>query len=129
MAGCNNSGQHVLNAREQRFVDHFMGNATQAAIAAGYSPKGARRAGSRLMKKEHVVAAIEGQRAKASEVAQVTRANVVAQLWQLATLPAQETRGSINGQVRALREISEILGLKIPWTHMMRQFAGRTERS
>jgi hypothetical protein len=51
-----------LSERERRFVEAFMGkaagNATKAAIAAGYSVKSARRSGTRLSTKRHIREAI-----------------------------------------------------------------------
>jgi len=39
----------ALNAQQRAFVAAYDGNATQAAIAAGYSPKTARQQGNRLL--------------------------------------------------------------------------------
>jgi phage terminase small subunit len=51
-----------ISERERRFVEHFMGaavgNATKAARLAGYSPKTARKQGSRLLTKGHIRAAL-----------------------------------------------------------------------
>ncbi len=52
-----------LSERERRFVEAYMsvaaGNATKAAIVAGYSPNTARKQGSRLLTKGHIRAAVE----------------------------------------------------------------------
>lgn len=52
-----------LNERERRFVEAYMGacagNATTAAIQAGYSKKTARKQGSRLLTKADIRAAID----------------------------------------------------------------------
>ena len=52
-----------VSERERRFIEHYMGdaagNATQAARLAGYSPKTARKQGSRLLTKGHIRAALE----------------------------------------------------------------------
>lgn len=57
-----------LTERERAFVRHFMGafggNATQAAIAAGYSRRTARQAGSRLLTNVDVQKAIHAKREK-----------------------------------------------------------------
>ena len=47
-----------LTARQKKFISAFSGNATQAAIAAGYSAATAPQAGSRLLKNVQVAAAI-----------------------------------------------------------------------
>ncbi|MBQ9566014.1 MAG: terminase small subunit [Synergistaceae bacterium] len=48
----------MLNARQRRFVESYVGNATQAAIAAGYSSKTAYSNGARLLKNAEVAAAV-----------------------------------------------------------------------
>ena len=52
-----------LSSRRRTFVSCYLqhGNATQAAISAGYSPKRAAHAGSTLLKNPHVQAAIEAE--------------------------------------------------------------------
>ena len=47
-----------LTVKQQRFVDFYDGNATQAALKAGYSPKTAHRSGAENMQKHAVTAAI-----------------------------------------------------------------------
>ncbi len=55
-----------LSERERRFVDALTGrcagNATQAATVAGYSPKSARRIGTRLSSRVHIQAAVRARR-------------------------------------------------------------------
>ena len=48
-----------LTAKQQRFVDAYDGNATKAAIAAGYSEKTAYSAGQRLLKNDEILTAIQ----------------------------------------------------------------------
>ena len=50
-----------VKARHERFVEAYAGNATEAAIAAGYGWKSARRAGSRLLKSPAIVDAIQSR--------------------------------------------------------------------
>lgn len=62
-------------AKRDLFAKAFIanrGNATQAAITAGYSAKTAKQAGSRMLTHVDVSAAIAGSRAQASESAQLT---------------------------------------------------------
>lgn len=53
-----------LNAKRQAFVDAYAGNATAAALAAGYSPKTAYSQGQRLLKSVEVQDAIKAREAK-----------------------------------------------------------------
>ncbi len=52
----------TLTPRELAFVQHFRGDAGEAAILAGYSPASARTIGPRLLKKPAILAAIEAKR-------------------------------------------------------------------
>jgi len=54
-------------------VDAYAGNATEAAIAAGYSHQTARAQGSRLLTNADIREAIEARRSKASERLIATR--------------------------------------------------------
>lgn len=59
-------------AKRARFVEAYCsngGNATQAAITAGYSVKSARRIGTRLSTDVHISAAIQKRRSEAMAVA------------------------------------------------------------
>jgi len=48
-----------LTVRQRKFVEAYQGNATEAAIAAGYSAKTAKAQGSRLLTNVDVAKAIE----------------------------------------------------------------------
>ena len=47
----------ALTAKQQAFVEAYCGNATEAALKAGYSPKTAYSQGQRLLKNDEVKAA------------------------------------------------------------------------
>ena len=64
----------ALNARQRAFVDAYEGNATRAAIAAGYSSKTAHVAGSRLLKHVKVSQAIQEREGKEASDRVATRA-------------------------------------------------------
>lgn len=50
-----------LSVKQRRFVEAYDGNATAAAIAAGYSPKNARNTGARMLTKANIRGAVLGQ--------------------------------------------------------------------
>lgn len=52
-----------LTVKQQRFVDAYQGNATQAALAAGYSIKRASEIGYQLLQKTTIVLAIKARQA------------------------------------------------------------------
>ena len=53
-----------LTDKQQRFVDAYDGNATQAAIAAGYSEKTARSMGRENLTKPYILAEIRSREVK-----------------------------------------------------------------
>ena len=62
-----------LNAKRQAFVDAWEGNATAAALAAGYSPKTAYSQGQRLLKIVEVQEAIKAREAQRLALTIATR--------------------------------------------------------
>ncbi|MDR2489717.1 MAG: terminase small subunit [Desulfovibrio sp.] len=53
-----------LTVRQRRFVEAYAGNATEAAVKAGYSEKTARSQGQRLLTNADIQAAIQGRTEK-----------------------------------------------------------------
>ena len=57
----------------------------------------------------------------------VTHEEVVARLWELAGLPASETKDNIGGQVRAISALADVLGMKLTRSAgLAREFEGRS---
>ncbi len=114
--------------RQRRFVAAFKGNATEAAIAAGYKSSSARIIGSRLLAKAGIREEIDRQMSVAAKKVSVERIGIINRLWQLASLSPEVTSGSITGQVRASDALAEILGMKVQRTaDLTKQFEGRSE--
>lgn len=91
-----------LTAQQKLFVAEYLkdGNATQAAIRAGYSKKTAEQIGYQLLKKTSVAQAI-AQQQKASIVRTLGSADeVLAQMWQLATFDANQLSQFRRGACR-----------------------------
>lgn len=82
--------------RQQRFADAYLangGNATEAAVAAGYSPRTAKQQGSRLLTNADLSAYIDERRAADSEQARMDR---------------DEFLSHLEGLIRAdLRDVAE----------------------
>ncbi|EDT8805419.1 terminase small subunit [Salmonella enterica subsp. enterica] len=81
-----------LTAQQRLFVAEYLkdGNATQAAIRAGYSKKSAEQIGYQLLKKNSVAQAI-AQQQKASIARTLGSADeVLEQMWRLATFDANQ---------------------------------------
>ena len=80
-----------LNQRQARFVEEYLtpgteayGNATQAAIRAGYSPRTAKQQGNRLLTKAHISRAVAKRREKMEKKLVTTRDEIAAELYKLA---------------------------------------------
>ena len=100
----------ALSARRQRFVNAYIGecagNATQAAIKAGYSEKTARSAGSRLLTKADVRQALDGRHTALAHKADVTAERV---LKELSLIAFSDIRGLFDeaGHLRPIHELPE----------------------
>ncbi|WP_434924018.1 terminase small subunit [Enterobacter asburiae] len=91
-----------LTAQQRLFVAEYLkdGNATQAAIRAGYSNKSAEQIGYQLLQKTSVAQAI-AQQQKASIARTLGCADeVLAQMWQLATFDANQLSQYRRGACR-----------------------------
>ncbi len=100
-----------MDERRRRFIENYLasGHGTQAAIDAGYSPKGAHVTASRLLKDAKVVAEIaKGQAARAERV-QVTADYVLQRLMMEAE---REGEGSSHAaRVSALEKLGKTLAM------------------
>lgn len=72
----------ALTAKQERFVAEYLIdlNATQAAIRAGYSEKGANVQGSKLLANANIQAAIQEAQAKRSNRTEITQDRVLQEL-------------------------------------------------
>jgi phage terminase small subunit len=104
-----NKRKPVPSARQDKFIEEYLKsrNATQAALAAGYSQNGASSRGAILMRNPVVIEKINRQTRKVAERAQVDAEWVISQLMQVAGQEdvAQSTK------VRALELLAKHLGM------------------
>lgn len=75
-----------MTPKQERFVSEYLilGNATQAAIKAGYSEKWAGVNADRLTKHDEVASAIEAGRRKAMERSELTRERIILEIKRVA---------------------------------------------
>lgn len=78
----NNAGKQKRNDKQKLFISEYLksGNATEAAIKAGYSEKGAANAGYRLLQRPEIKAEIEQRQNKAAEKAEITLESILNEL-------------------------------------------------
>ena len=102
-----------MNWRRARFVSEFCangGNATEAAIAAGYSARSARQQGSRLLTNDDIQ--LEIQAHKAALQVQSGRDSV----WLMEKLETEATakESSASERIRALEVMGRVMGAYAP---------------
>lgn len=105
-----------MTAKQRRFVEEYcaVGNATQAAIRAGYSGRSAHAIGHENLKKVEIRAAIEKQMERHSMTAEEATVRLSAQA--RGEVPTRVTRNGdqlveVYDSLRALETITRIIGL------------------
>lgn len=75
-----------MTAKQKKFVNEYLidGNATQAAMRAGYSKKTAGIIGDENLKKPNIAAAIEKRQSKLAEKLEITQERVLAEYAKIA---------------------------------------------
>ena len=111
-----------LNARKQAFVDEYLVdlNASAAAIRAGYSPRGAKQAASRLMAEPAVQDAVDAAMAMRSERTYISADRVLRELgriafanigrtatWAGGRITMSDSGGLTEDELASIAEISE----------------------
>ena len=87
-----------MTSRQQRFVREYLTdfNATQAAIRAGYSPKGASVQGARLLVNAKVQAEVERLAQQKDDELGLSSERILHKIAQIAFSEDEETRDSLR---------------------------------
>lgn len=99
----------AAEARRRRFVEAYItngGNATEAAVEAGYSPRSAGQQGSRLLKDVKISAAIQARREALMEKYELNSEMVTRSIVQELTFDPAKLYNE-DGSLRPLHEIDE----------------------
>ena len=109
--------EHSLTARQLRWIDEFLvdGNATAAAVRAGYSERSARSIAHENMTKPDVQAVLARRQGEVAERLKVTREGVIQGL--LDAVHMARSQANPAGMVAGLREIAKLLGYYAPEKH------------
>lgn len=105
-----------MTERQQRFVDEYLidGNATQAAIRAGYSERTAAQIGAENLRKPDIAAAIAIAKADRSARLRISADWVLEQQQALvASALTRDTDGSVEIARKALRDIGDGIGMYV----------------
>ena len=103
-----------LTPRQERFVAEYLCdlNATQAAIRAGYSKKGATVRGTELLANRKVAEAVKAAQVKRAEKLELTAASISEQLIDIAD--KAKACGSVSGlnvARQAMMDVAKLNGL------------------
>lgn len=113
-----------LTARQAAFVREYVkdSNGTQAAIRAGYSPKGAHVVANRLLRNITIKAKVGGFAAKVEQNVAISRERVLRNLAEIANVPVDPEK--VNpGDIRAANmDIAKIQGWATDATPGTNQF-------
>jgi phage terminase small subunit len=102
-----------INWRRARFVSEFCangGNATEAAIAAGYSARSARQQGSRLLTNDDIQAEIQAHKT----ALQVQSGRDSGWLMVKLEVEATDPNSSPSERIRALEVMGRVMGAYAP---------------
>lgn len=104
---------HDLELREQKFVEHYAlhGNASAAAVAAGYSKNGAERAGYRLLQTQAVKKKISAIKKKLAEKSAWTRERAIGELEAIGRSALGGERPNHSAAVKAIETIARLADL------------------
>ena len=105
----------TLTPRQARFITAFQGNATKAAIEAGYSARSARQHATRMLSNAAIQAALAVRQAADSQRLQIGRQDVLKGL--LETFEMAKEKGEPAAMVSACRELGRMLGFYEPQRH------------
>ena len=102
-----------LTLKQERFVDEYLidGNATQAAIRAGYSEKTAEVIGHENLSKPKIGQAIRRKRKNLSEKVEVTQEYVIESIVRIAK--KAEESGNHQAALKGMNMLAKHLGMYI----------------
>jgi len=107
---------HQLSARELKFVDAFLltGDAKEAAIKAGYSPKNANSTGNRLLHKDKIDSKLNELREQMQSKHGITRDSLIQELEKVKIDAKSEEYPNYPAILKALELQAKILGFFEP---------------
>jgi len=97
----------ILTERQQAFISEYirLGNAAEAAVAAGYSKKTARQQASLMLTRPHVQAALQELKERAAARCAVTAASVLQRLAEHADADPLDLLDPVTGDLKPLDQI------------------------
>jgi phage terminase small subunit len=119
-----------MTLKQDRFVAEYLANglnATQAAVAAGYSERTAQQQGSRLLLNAEVAAAVSGKTAQLMDKLEITADMVLQEIGKLAFFDPIHLLDS-DGSVKQIHEIEARHRVSIAGFEVCELFEGSGEQ-
>jgi hypothetical protein len=122
----------ALTARQDSFLAAYTGNATQAAIDAGYSPRSARQQAARMMANAAIQAALAARQGEDARRLEISRQDAIRGL--LEAIDQAREQSNPAAMIAGWREVGRMLGFYEPQRHAVEVStaasaeAGRYER-
>jgi phage terminase small subunit len=119
-----------MTPKQDRFVAEYLANglnATQAAVAAGYSERTAQQQGSRLLLNAEVAAAVGGKTAQLMDKLEITADMVLQEIGKLAFFDPIHLLNS-DGSVKQIHEIESRHRVSIAGFEVCELFEGSGEQ-
>ena len=102
----------ALTTRQDRFVAAYTGNATQAAIEAGYSPRSARQHAARMMANAAIQAALAARQGEDARTLEISRQDAIRGLLEAVDLA--RTQADPAAMIAGWKAIGQMLGFFEP---------------
>jgi len=124
-----------LTTRQALFLDYLIKGLTQekAYIKAGYAPKTARTCSSQLLTKPHIIKELAIRRSRAAELADVTSANIMKGLAQIAFFDIRKIYHK-DGTLKKVHELDDdtsaaLIGLNISTNTLTKEITRKIKMS
>ena len=111
----------ALTPRQCRFVSAYTGNATQAAIEAGYSPRSARQHATRLLSKAAIQAALAARQGLDAQRLDLSRQDAIKGILEAVDL-AREQRNPA-AMIAGWKALAVMMGFMAPQRHQVEMAA------
>jgi phage terminase small subunit len=114
-----------LTAKQRRFVAEYLldGNATQAAVRAGYSPRSAHSIANELLEKPEVRAAVDAAEARRLERLDLKADDILRELLTFARTDIRKAFDK-NGRLLPIHEMPEDVARAISGVKVFEEFDG-----
>ena len=111
-----------LTEKQRRFVQHYTGNATEAAKLAGYSEKSAHYQGCTLLKNPNVKKALDEKIAKSAEV----QKDLHQELYEFWRMMMKDADGD-NNRIKASELLAKAESMFIQKQEITHNFQGKSK--